>query len=153
LESKYTRKGIKGSTPFVSARKLPAVLRVFYADNVNYNFSLARLVKYFYTYLNDNIKGLLIMKIEKMVKAFAALSQITRIQILIMIINSGTDGICPCNLIKELKTTNANLSFHLKELENAELVGKMKQGKFIHYYAKCDSIQKLMASLIKNCKK
>ncbi|MBN1324763.1 MAG: winged helix-turn-helix transcriptional regulator [Alphaproteobacteria bacterium] len=93
------------------------------------------------------------MKIEKLVKAFAALSQKTRVQILSMIINFGDDGICPCNLLENLKLTNANLSFHLKELENAGFINKKKKGRFIHYFVNCDLIEQLGNFLIKDCGK
>lgn len=91
------------------------------------------------------------MTIDKLTKAFAALSQNSRVQILKMVLGSGSDGICPCELIDKLELTNANLSFHLKELENAGLVNKNKKGRFIYYFAKCDVIESLGRFLITGC--
>lgn len=93
------------------------------------------------------------MELNQSVKAFSALAQDTRLSILKMLVKAGTDGLCPCNLIEALDLTSANLSFHLKELENAGLVEKEKKGKFIHYRANCDFIKRLGDFLIEDCGK
>ncbi len=93
------------------------------------------------------------MDIQKSVKAFSAIAQETRLIILKRLVVSGVDGLCPCNLIENLNMTNANLSFHLKELENAGLVQKEKKGKFVYYHANCDFIKKIGAFLIEDCVK
>ncbi len=91
------------------------------------------------------------MKIEKIVKAFSALAQETRVKILKKLVEVGTDGMCPCHLVQKLKLTNSNLSFHLKELDNAGLIKKRKSGKFIYYYAECDFIKSIGDFLIEDC--
>jgi len=93
------------------------------------------------------------MNIGKLAKAFAALSQNSRIQILKLITNSGDDGICPCNLIEKLGLSNANLSFHLKELENSGLVEKKKNGRFIYYHANKKIVRDLGNFLLNNINK
>jgi len=87
------------------------------------------------------------------VKIFSALAQELRLKILKRLVKTGDDGLCPCHLVEEFEMTNANLSFHLKELESAGLVEKERRGKFIHYRAKCDVIKKLGDFLIEDCSK
>lgn len=91
------------------------------------------------------------MDLQTSIKAFRALAQETRLNILKELIKNGKDGLCPCHLMENLTLTSANLSFHLKELENAGLVKKEKKGKFIHYRAQCDFIKSLGDSLIEDC--
>ncbi|MCP4355683.1 MAG: helix-turn-helix transcriptional regulator [Proteobacteria bacterium] len=89
----------------------------------------------------------------KTVKMLAALAQEDRLKIIQELVMTGPEGLCPCHLVEELNMTNANLSFHLKELKNAELVDTERRGKFIHYHANCDLIKQLSDSLICNCTK
>lgn len=91
------------------------------------------------------------MNIEKTVKILNALGHEFRLKIIKQLVVVGKDGLCPCHLVENLKTTNANLSFHLKELENAGLVSKEKKGKYIHYRANCKMIKKLGDYLIEGC--
>lgn len=93
------------------------------------------------------------MNNNKAVKAFSALAQESRLKIIKRLVKEGPEGLCPCHLVEEFKMSNANLSFHLKELENANLVGKQRKGKFIHYHAKCEFIKEIGDFLIKDCKK
>ncbi len=91
------------------------------------------------------------MEIKQIVKAFSALAQETRVNIIKRLVEVGEQGVCPCCLVKELKLTNSNLSFHLKELENAGLIQKRKEGKFIYYYADCCFIKSIGDFLIEDC--
>jgi len=70
---------------------------------------------------------------EEVTKAFSALAQETRLKIISILVNEGESGLCPCHLVEDLDISNANLSFHLKELENAGLVSKKRAGKYNHY--------------------
>ena len=40
---------------------------------------------------------------------------------------------CNCELTAALKTTQPNLTYHVKKLENAGIVNKRRDGKFIYY--------------------
>ncbi len=91
------------------------------------------------------------MNIEKSVKILNALAHEFRLKIVKQLVAVGKEGLCPCHLVERLNTTNANLSFHLKELENAGLVSKEKKGKFIYYKANCKLIKKLGDFLIEGC--
>lgn len=87
------------------------------------------------------------------VRAFSALAHETRLVIMRKLTAEGENGLCPCHLIEDLEMSNANLSFHLKELENANLVLKERRGKFIHYRANCDFMKLLGDLLLDGCEK
>tara|TARA_Y100000590_G_C15642852_1_gene985675 strand:+ start:170 stop:463 length:294 start_codon:yes stop_codon:yes gene_type:complete len=87
------------------------------------------------------------------VKIFSALAKQERVDIIQEIVKSGEDGLCPRDLLDILHMTNANLSFHLKELKNAGLITGEKKGKFIFYKADCKLIEKAGMFLIKDCQK
>ncbi|MCK5296575.1 MAG: winged helix-turn-helix transcriptional regulator [Alphaproteobacteria bacterium] len=91
------------------------------------------------------------MQIKESVKIFNALSQEIRLSIVLELVKAGKDGLCPCYLVERLNLTNSNLSFHLKELENAELVHSEKKGKFIHYRANCALLKEVGDFLISDC--
>lgn len=93
------------------------------------------------------------MQLEQKVKILTALAQEERLRILEELVKAGPDGLCPCNLVEILNLTNANLSFHLKELKNAELVSSKRKGKFIFYSSNCSVIKNLTNSLIEGCMK
>ena len=84
-------------------------------------------------------------------KAFAALAQETRLKIIMMLVEEGSNGLCPCHLVDPLEISNANLSFHLKELENAGLVSKTKVGKYNHYRVNSEVISLLSNLLADYC--
>jgi DNA-binding transcriptional ArsR family regulator len=67
------------------------------------------------------------------VKIFDALSQETRLSVMLELVKTGHEGLCPCKLVEKFNVSNGALTFHLKELENAGLISSDKQGKFIFY--------------------
>lgn len=66
-----------------------------------------------------------------MEKIFKALGERTRLEILLLI--SLNPDICLCHIEECFNLSNSNLSRHLKELEQAELVMTSKVGKWKHY--------------------
>jgi len=92
------------------------------------------------------------MKSDKAVKMFKAISVQIRLDLMHEIIKSCDNGICPNDLMKKFDITSPNLSFHLKELENAGFVYKERKGQFSFYKAKCCNIESLINFLICNCK-
>jgi|TARA_Y100001960_G_C14100098_1_gene552452 DNA-binding transcriptional ArsR family regulator len=91
------------------------------------------------------------MEFDTVMKSFNVLGQKARLQIMIMLVEKGDDGLCPCDMLEPLGIANSSLTFHLKELENAGLVYKQKKGQFIFYYAKCDVLKSLGEFLINKC--
>lgn len=66
-----------------------------------------------------------------MEKIFKALSEVTRLE-LFLIINASPD-ICLCNLEYCFNLSISNLSRHLKELDSVELISSYKKGKWKYY--------------------
>ena len=66
-----------------------------------------------------------------MEKAFKALSEITRLE-LFLIINA-LPNLCLCNLEGCFSISISNLSRHLKELDSAGLISSYKKGKWKYY--------------------
>jgi ArsR family transcriptional regulator len=80
-----------------------------------------------------------------MEKIFKALGERTRLEILLLI--SLNPDICLCHIEECFHLSNSNLSRHLKELENSELVMTFKRSKWKHY--QLSPLGKQMVELIK----
>ncbi len=85
------------------------------------------------------------------IKALAALAQETRLTIFRVLVQAGEPGLPAGQLAKELNIPNATLSFHLKDLSNAELVIARQQSRFIYYSANFETMNALLGYLTENC--
>lgn len=91
------------------------------------------------------------MKTPVAVKALAALAQDSRLAVFRLLVEEGPEGL-PAGVIAErLALPSATLSFHLKELANAELVSARQRGRFIYYAANFGTMNALIAYLTENC--
>lgn len=70
------------------------------------------------------------LDLEKYVKIFSALAEEKRLKILILLT---IREMCNCELTAATKSTQPNLTYHIKILENAGLVTHRKQGKYRYY--------------------
>lgn len=60
----------------------------------------------------------------------------------------GSKSTCPCGDIREcIPVTAATLSHHMKELENAGLVDAEREGKFVHYSLRRETLQAYLERL------
>ncbi|MDO9311742.1 MAG: metalloregulator ArsR/SmtB family transcription factor [Nitrosomonas sp.] len=91
------------------------------------------------------------MEMDIAVKALAALAQETRLTIFRTLVQAGESGLPAGQLAKELNIPNATLSFHLKELTHAELVGARQESRFIYYSANFATMNALLGYLTENC--
>ena len=85
------------------------------------------------------------------VKAFLALGQESRINIFRLIVQKGDVGLTPQAIIEVLGIPNATLSFHLKELLQANLVLVERQSRNLIYRPNPNIIHELTAFLMENC--
>jgi len=85
------------------------------------------------------------------VKALAALAQETRLSVFRLLVEAGPHGVAAGRLSDTLKVPAATLSFHLKELTHARLVGARQEGRFIYYSADYEQMAALMSYLTQNC--
>lgn len=83
--------------------------------------------------------------------AFGALSQETRIRLLRLLVVAGPDGIAAGALAEQLEVSPSNISFHLKELERADLVSSRRESRSIVYSAAYKSLTSLIRFLMEDC--
>jgi len=67
---------------------------------------------------------------EALVSGFHALSDPIRLQVLDLL---RSQELCVCELCDRLGVTQSKLSFHLKNLKEAELVRSRQEGRWIYY--------------------
>jgi DNA-binding transcriptional ArsR family regulator len=96
------------------------------------------------------------MKTKKAVAALAALAQETRLKIFRELVKShelkgGQGGLPVGALVKKLKVPPPTLSFHLKELTNANLITSRREGRSIIYNANLATMQLLVDHLLEDC--
>jgi DNA-binding transcriptional ArsR family regulator len=91
------------------------------------------------------------MNNTKAISAFLALGQETRLNVFRLIVQRGDVGLTPSDLIEKLGIPNATLSFHLKDLVDAELLLVERQGRNMIYRPNAEHVQKLSTFLLDNC--
>lgn len=91
------------------------------------------------------------MKTAQAVKALAALAQDTRLAIYRLLVQAGDAGKSAGAIADKLGLPGATLSFHLKELANANLVVARHDGRFIFYTANYARMNGLVDYLTENC--
>ena len=91
------------------------------------------------------------MDAKSAVASLAALAQESRLVIYRLLVEAGPTGLSVGEIGASLHIAPATLSFHLKELAHAGLVGARQQGRFIYYSANYASMNQLLAYLTDNC--
>lgn len=85
------------------------------------------------------------------VAALAALAQEARLRVFRALIGAGPDGMTPGALSAMLDIPGSTLSFHLKELVNADLVSVEREGRNLHYRPALARMDDLLAYLTDHC--
>ena len=96
------------------------------------------------------------MNIKKAVAALAALAQDTRLKIFRELVKAHElenqqGGLAVGVLVKKLKVPPPTLSFHLKELSNANLITSRRDGRSIVYKANLGTMRSLIDHLLEDC--
>ena len=91
------------------------------------------------------------MKTNDAIKSLAALSQDTRLGIYRLLVAQGPDGLSVGAIAESMNVNGATLSFHLKELANADMISSRQEGRFIFYTANYATMNDLLAYLTENC--
>jgi len=91
------------------------------------------------------------MKPTQAVRALTALAQITRLEIFRLLVRAGQAGVSVGQIGEKLDVPGPTLSFHLKELVNADLIAARQEGRFIFYSACFDRMNDLLEFLTENC--
>jgi DNA-binding transcriptional ArsR family regulator len=91
------------------------------------------------------------MEERQALAAFAALSQETRLRLLRHLVTAGLEGVAAGALASEAGVSPSNVSFHLKELENAGLAASRREGRSIIYRAAYPALSGLIEFLMRDC--
>jgi ArsR family transcriptional regulator len=91
------------------------------------------------------------MKSKSAIESLAALAQESRLAIFRTLVKRGPDGYTPTQLGEKLNVTASTLSFHLKELQRAELIDVRRNGRFLYYRPNFVHMNQLIEFLTENC--
>lgn len=91
------------------------------------------------------------MKTDSAILALGALAQESRLAVFRLLIKRGPEGFQPSELSTKLNIPSPTLSFHLRELQRADLVELRREGRNLFYTANIDCINGLVAFLTENC--
>jgi DNA-binding transcriptional ArsR family regulator len=91
------------------------------------------------------------MNEQQAVRALAALAQPSRLQIFRQLVGVGPAGLTPTQLAAALGVTPSTLSFHLKELVQADLVTQQRDGRHLIYRPALAHMGELMSFLTAHC--
>ena len=91
------------------------------------------------------------MKAKEVVESLAALAQESRLAIFRTLVKRGPEGYTPTQLGEKLDVTASTLSFHLKELQRAGLIGVRRDGRFLYYRPNFVHMNALVGFLTENC--
>ncbi len=88
---------------------------------------------------------------RKAVKCLSALAQPTRLRIFRLLVKAGRDGLPAGAIAERLDIAPATLSFHLAQLNQAELLSSEREGRSIIYCANYTAMDGLIGYLTRNC--
>lgn len=89
---------------------------------------------------------------KQALSAFTAMSHETRLRIVRMLVTAGADGMSAGAILDALGgASGPRVSFHLKELERADLIHSRRDGKSIVYSAIFPALSDLVAFLMHDC--
>ena len=91
------------------------------------------------------------MDVTDALRAFAALSQPTRLDAFRLLIRAGPDGMAAGEIGVALAVRQNTLSANLTVLLNAGLVRNEREGRSIRYRADMDGLRGLLAFLLEDC--
>ncbi len=91
------------------------------------------------------------METLNIIAALGALAQESRLAIFRLLVETGPEGLPVGQIAEKLGLANATLSFHLKELANAELVVAAPNGRSIICSANFNTMNEVIGYLGENC--
>lgn len=91
------------------------------------------------------------MNEEQVVRALAALAHPVRLTVFRALVVAGPSGLSPGVMQEGLGIPATTLSFHLKELAQAQLVASERQGRSLCYRAAYAHMNALLSYLTANC--
>lgn len=91
------------------------------------------------------------MNDNQAVAALAALAHPQRLAIFRLLVVEGPNGLPASEIAKSVKATPTGASFHLKELDRADLIRGTRDGRFIRYAVHVEGMRQLLTYLTEDC--
>jgi len=91
------------------------------------------------------------METKQAVGALSAMAQETRLEALRLLVQAGPEGLAAGEIARRLDVPAPTLSFHLRALLHAGLVGSSRDGRSLFYAADYARLRALVAFLSENC--
>ncbi len=91
------------------------------------------------------------MEILKAIDIFAALAQETRLEIFLLLVRAGGDGVSAGVIAATLGAPTTTLSFHLKELKSAGVICCTRQGRSLIYRPDFSVMGNMISFLTAHC--
>jgi len=91
------------------------------------------------------------METADAVTALAAMAQETRLTALRLLVQAGPEGLSAGDIARRLEVPAPTLSFHLRALLHAGLVGSTRDGRSLYYAADFARLRELVEFLSENC--
>jgi len=91
------------------------------------------------------------MKSSDAIAALSALASEARLAVFRLLVRRGPEGYTPSELSERLGVPGPTLSFHLKELVHAELIGSRREGRNLYYSPNFERMNALVGFLTENC--
>lgn len=85
------------------------------------------------------------------VRSLAALAQPARLGAYRRLVQAGAPGLAAGELAAQVGLSPPALSFHLRALTQAGLVGSRQQGRYVYYFAQYAAMDRLLGFLTDNC--
>jgi ArsR family transcriptional regulator len=91
------------------------------------------------------------MKSKDAIAALSALASEARLAVFRLLVRRGPAGYTPTELSRRLGFPAPTLSFHLRELVNAELVASRREGRNLYYSPNLARMKSVVGFLTENC--
>ena len=91
------------------------------------------------------------MNTTQAVPMLASLAHETRLGVFRALVQAGAEGLPAGEIAEAVGAPASTLSFHLKDLSSAGLVGARQDGRFIYYSANYGAMSELVAFLTEKC--
>jgi ArsR family transcriptional regulator, arsenate/arsenite/antimonite-responsive transcriptional repressor len=89
--------------------------------------------------------------VEEIAEVFAALGQVSRLQIVRLLLSAYPKGLPAGEIQKELEIPASTLSHHLDKLRQVGLVSMEKDKQWLWYSVRAESVQQLLDFLFAEC--
>lgn len=91
------------------------------------------------------------MNSTRAARILTALAQEHRLAIFRLLVKQGSAGMAAGEIGERVGISPTSASFHLKELDRAELISARRDGRFIRYAFCADTIRELLSFLMEDC--